>query len=694
MPEQFNQNHPGDQNRQFNQNRLTDAASPYLQQHKDNPVHWQPWEPAVFDEARRRGVPVLLSVGYAACHWCHVMAHESFEDEEVAAVMNAHYVCIKLDREERPDLDDIYMTALAMMNEPGGWPLTMFLDADTRPFWGGTYFPKTPQYGRPGFVQVLHELSRLYHAQPGRITKTAKAVTDGLRARAEADAHGDMPADMPDRAATALAAHMDHTHGGLSGAPKFPQPFLYHFLLRQAQLSDDAALTASVHFSVQQMARGGLYDHIGGGFARYSVDAQWLVPHFEKMLYDNALLLPLMCQLYRTTDDTMLARRIDQTIAWLAREMITSEGAFAASLDADTEGEEGRFYIWTPAQIEAAISARAAAFCTAYDITETGNFEGRNIPHRLNQTRDYDEDEFAADRVALLHLRNIRIRPSRDDKILADWNAMMITALADAAQLFDRPDWQSLAETAFDGAITALTGPDATLRHSARDGHQLDTTLASDLAFMAQAGTALFALTGKSPYLTAAEDFMAQLEAGFLDNQRGGYFLTRIDAKGLLVRNRPVHDNAAPSANAAILDALARLAAMTGKPTYRARGAALFTALAGHLSSQYPSMTSLLAARYDMIHSVSVTICGPDGDTKCTLLAAATAHPLTAKYTLWIPENAILPASHPAAAKQADASSRVPTVFICPGLTCLAPVTRAKDVTSTLDALLTARQAL
>ena len=367
----------------FSSNRLAEATSPYLLQHKDNPVHWQPWEASVFDEARRRNVPVLLSIGYAACHWCHVMAHESFEDDEVAALMNANFVCIKLDREERPDLDEIYMSALSMMGEQGGWPLTICLDAEGAPFWGGTYFPKTPQYGRPGFMQILAEISRIWTEAPDKIKANTKALTQSLRAKAAADARGDMPTDLPQRAARALVEHIDRAKGGLAGAPKFPQPFLYKFIWQQAQLSGDADMRAAVLVTARKICQGGIYDHLRGGFARYSVDADWLVPHFEKMLYDNALLIDLLSLLYRDTKEPLFAARIAETIGWLEAEMITDEGAFASSLDADTEGEEGRFYVWDKAEVEALLGADAGAFCAAYDITETGNFEGHAIPHLL-----------------------------------------------------------------------------------------------------------------------------------------------------------------------------------------------------------------------------------------------------------------------------------------------------------------------
>ncbi|MGB2206885.1 MAG: thioredoxin domain-containing protein [Parvibaculales bacterium] len=672
----------------FSSNRLAGATSPYLLQHKDNPVHWQPWEASVFDEARRRNVPVLLSIGYAACHWCHVMAHESFEDEEVAALMNANFVCIKLDREERPDLDEIYMSALAMMGEQGGWPLTICLDADGAPFWGGTYFPKTPQYGRPGFMQILTEISRIWTEAPDKIKANTKALTQSLRTKAAADARGDMPADLPQRAARTLAEHIDRAKGGLAGAPKFPQPFLYKFIWQEAQLTGDADMRAAVLVTARKICQGGIYDHLRGGFARYSVDADWLVPHFEKMLYDNALLIDLLCALYRDTKEPLFAARIAETIGWLEAEMITDEGAFAASLDADTQGEEGRFYVWDKAEIEALLGAEADAFCAAYDITEKGNFEGRAIPHLL-ASGDTPQTALHGAREKLLSARNQRPRPGRDDKILADWNAMMVTALTQAAQIFDRPDWLALAETAFAAARRALSDANGQLFHAARDARRLDVSLAADYAFMGQAAAALYAATGTPDYCALAEADAHHLHAHFADGERGGYFSNRTDETGLLVNNRPVQDNAQPSANAATLALFADLASITGKSAWAAKAANGFQALAGHLAQNYASMTGLLSAHNARHYSLSIIIIG-DGAPAKQLADAAHAHAIFHRHIMLLPTHATPPQGHPAHGKQAlDGKA---TAYICPGQACLPPVTEAAALVQALDALVAQRQ--
>ena len=672
----------------FSSNRLAEATSPYLLQHKDNPVHWQPWEASVFDEARRRNVPVLLSIGYAACHWCHVMAHESFEDDEVAALMNANFVCIKLDREERPDLDEIYMSALSMMGEQGGWPLTICLDAEGAPFWGGTYFPKTPQYGRPGFMQILAEISRIWTEAPDKIKANTKALTQSLRAKAAADARGDMPADLPQRAARTLVEHIDRAKGGLAGAPKFPQPFLYKFIWQQAQLSGDAEMRAAVLVTARKICQGGIYDHLRGGFARYSVDADWLVPHFEKMLYDNALLIDLLSLLYRDTKEPLFAARIAETIGWLEAEMITDEGAFASSLDADTEGEEGRFYVWDKAEVEALLGADAGAFCAAYDITETGNFEGHAIPHLL-AAGDTTQSTLDKARATLLAARNQRPRPGRDDKILADWNAMMVTALTQASQIFDRPDWLKLAETAFAAARHALTDADGQLFHAARGGRRLAISLAGDYGFMGQAAAALYAATGTADYCALAEADAHHLHAYFADGDRGGYFSNRTDEAGLLVNNRPVQDNAQPSANAAALGLFAELASMTGKGTWEAKAADGFHALAGHLAQNYASMTGLLLAHNARHYSLSIIIIG-DGAPGKQLADAAHAHPIFHRHIMLLPTHATPPQGHPAHGKQAI--DGIATAYICPGQSCLPPITEAAALSQALDALVAQRQ--
>src|ERR1051326_5778986 len=362
------------------ENRLARESSPYLLQHKRNPVDWWPWGPQALAEAKGTNKPILLSVGYAACHWCHVMAHESFEDAEVAAVMNELFVNIKVDREERPDIDQIYMSALHMLGEQGGWPLTMFLTPAGEPFWGGTYFPRTARYGRPAFVDVLREVARLFREEPSRIEHNRQALMERLSERARPQGRIVIDRAELDTLAQRIAAVIDPVHGGLKGAPKFPQAALFELLWRAGQRTEDSRYFGAVELTLERICSGGIYDHLGGGFSRYSVDERWLVPHFEKMLYDNAQLLELLGLAFARTRNSLFRERATETVGWLKREMTTSEGAFSASLDADSEGEEGKFYVWSRAEIVVALGAEnAALFVQHYDVTEEGNFEGHNI---------------------------------------------------------------------------------------------------------------------------------------------------------------------------------------------------------------------------------------------------------------------------------------------------------------------------
>ncbi len=416
------------------ENRLARETSPYLLQHRDNPVHWWAWGPDALAEAKATGKPILLSVGYAACHWCHVMAHESFEDEATAAQMNDLFVNIKVDREERPDIDAIYMRALHSLGEQGGWPLTMFLDSEARPFWGGTYFPPEPRFGRPSFKHVLTEVSRIYREEPDKISHNAGLLVQALGERERSDARPNITdtalADLTKRMVNAV----DMRRGGLSGAPKFPQWSFFWLLWRGAIRFRDESAKRAVDITLTNICQGGIYDHLGGGFSRYSVDERWLAPHFEKMLYDNALLIDLMCEAYREDRNELYKVRIEETVDWLLREMIAEGGGFAASLDADSEGEEGKFYVWSKAEIvEVLGEADAKTFAEIYDVTGEGNWEGHTILNRLHtlELRSPEEEKsLAAMRAKLLERRAGRIRPGWDDKVLADWNGLMIAALS------------------------------------------------------------------------------------------------------------------------------------------------------------------------------------------------------------------------------------------------------------------------
>jgi uncharacterized protein YyaL (SSP411 family) len=486
-------------------NRLASSSSPYLLQHKDNPVHWWEWGPEALAEAQRLNRPVLLSVGYAACHWCHVMAHESFEDEATAVLMNELFINIKVDREERPDVDHVYMSALQALGEQGGWPLTMFLTPKGEPFWGGTYFPKEPGFGRPSFGEVLRQISQFYRVEPDRIAHNRDLLKKSLSEPGHKAAGGTLALSDLDTLGAKVAEIIDPEHGGVRGAPKFPNPSILEMLARYARRSGEAIARARLLLTMEHMALGGVHDHLGGGFARYSTDERWLVPHFEKMLYDNAQLLELYALAAAETGRPLFRGCAEGIVAWLQREMTTPEGAFASSLDADSEGEEGRFYVWSLAEVRQVLREDAALFERVYDITEKGNWEGTNIPNRLlsGDVPPDLEEPLARARQRLLEHRSTRVRPGLDDKVLADWNGLMISSLVRAGLLLDQPSWISLAEQAFQFIWSTMLR-EGHLGHSWRGGSLIFPGFALDYATMMRAALTLFEATRRTEYLEIA----------------------------------------------------------------------------------------------------------------------------------------------------------------------------------------------
>src|SRR3982075_2439722 len=454
------------------ENRLARETSPYLLQHKHNPVDWWSWGTEALAEAKRSNKPILLSVGYAACHWCHVMAHESFEDSATADVMNELFVNIKVDREERPDIDQIYMSALHHLGEHGGWALTMFLPPAGEPFWGGTYFPKTARYGKPAFANLLREVERVFRQEPQSVEQNRSALMARLAESARPAGNVGIAAPELDRAANQIAGMIDPVHGGMRGAPKFPQPMMLEFLWRAGQRLNDRRYFGAVELSLARMCEGGISDHLGGGFSRYSVDERWLTPHFEKMLYDNALLLELLALAWQRSGSELFRARARETVAWLAREMTTADGAFSASLDADSEGEEGKFYVWSLADIVAVLGDEdAKLFAAHYDVTAGGNFEGHNILNRLKHVSRSADDEqrLSAMCAKLLVARSTRVGPGLDDKVLADWNGLMIAGLVNAGVACNEPPWIEMAARAFLFIDAKMTHGDR-LGHSSREG--------------------------------------------------------------------------------------------------------------------------------------------------------------------------------------------------------------------------------
>ena len=655
-------------------NALADATSPYLQQHRDNPVQWHEWTEAALAEARRENKPILLSIGYAACHWCHVMAHESFERPETAAVMNRWFVNIKVDREERPDLDAVYQQALAVMGQQGGWPLTMFLTPEREPFWGGTYFPPEPRYGRPGFVQVLEQMAELWRIGSDRITGNRDAIAQALRRLSEPEAGAPPTAATAERVARAVAERFDTVHGGLGSAPKFPQPPILRLIWDTALRTADPTLRHRVLHTLARISQGGIYDHLGGGYARYSVDAYWLVPHFEKMLYDNAQLLELLAAAAAATGEPLFAARAEETVGWLRREMLV-DGAFASSLDADSEGEEGRFYVWDAQEIDRLLGGDAPAFRLAYGVTEAGNWEGRNVLHRLHEPGLPGEvvaTVLARSRQILGEARDRRVRPARDDKVLADWNGLMIAALARAAGQLARPDWLELARDAFEAVLRHMSEGDH-LFHSWRAGQRLPMAFLDDYAQMSRAALALFQATSKRAYLERATAWVDRCRADFHD-ARGGFFLSAQAADGPIVRSRNALDGPSPAANATLAEVATTLWLVTGEERHRALADEILGAFAGDARENPAGHAGLLLAATLPGEAVQVVVVGEDATPGfAALLAAASASAAPGLILQRVAPTQALPGGHPASGKRLlDGHA---TAYVCIGTTCEAPIT-------------------
>ncbi|MCX4411791.1 thioredoxin domain-containing protein [[Kitasatospora] papulosa] len=561
-------------------NRLADAMSPYLLQHADNPVDWWQWSPEAFEEARRRNVPVLLSVGYASCHWCHVMAHESFEDPSVADYLNAHFVPVKVDREERPDVDAVYMEAVQAATGQGGWPMTVFLTAEAEPFYFGTYFPPESRHGMPSFQQVLEGVAAAWTDRREEVAEVAGRIVRDLAGRSLAAAEGGLPGE-PElaQALLRLTRDYDERHGGFGGAPKFPPSMVIEFLLRHhARTGAEGALQMAAD-SCAAMARGGIYDQLGGGFARYSVDREWVVPHFEKMLYDNALLCRVYAHLWRATGSDLARRVALETADFMVRELRTAEGGFASALDADSEDAQGRhvegaFYVWTPAQLREVLGEDDAAFAAEYfGVTEEGTFEEGSSVLRLvpaGEAEPADDERIAGVRARLLAARELRPRPERDDKVVAAWNGLAIAALAETGAYFDRPDLVERATEAADLLVRVHMGDVARLCRTSKDGRAGDNSgVLEDYGDVAEGFLALASVTGEGAWLEFA-GFLLDIVLQHFTGEKGQLFDTADDAEQLIRRPQDPTDNATPAGWTAAAGALLSYAAHTGSEAHRA----------------------------------------------------------------------------------------------------------------------------
>ncbi|MCB9463786.1 MAG: thioredoxin domain-containing protein [Candidatus Eisenbacteria bacterium] len=586
-------------------NRLAAASSPYLRQHAHNPVDWYPWGPEALERSSKEDKPIFLSIGYAACHWCHVMERESFEDTEIAAFLNEHFVNIKVDREERPDLDDIYMAAVQMIAGQGGWPMSVFLTPERTPFFAGTYFPPDDRYGRPGFRRLLRGLAEAYRTRRDDIEKGADQVMSALRAFAVTPESESGPnRGSWDRAVAALRSSFDDEFGGFGDAPKFPHSLAVQILLREHARSGDGELLRMAEETLDAMARGGLYDHLGGGFHRYATDAKWLVPHFEKMLYDQALLVLAYAEAFQVTRSPLYERVLRGTCDYVLRDLTAPDGAFYSTEDADSEGEEGRYYVWSASEVASLLGDEAPLFSRAYDVTPEGNWEGTTILQRVRDAEalgveygvsaDQIEDRLARCRETLFASRSHRVRPARDEKILTAWNGLMIRALSRAARVLDEPRFSQAAEQAsrfvLDKMIVA-----GRLHRVAMDGVVSVPAYLEDHVNLASGLVELYEATFEPDWLSAAATVIDLAVPLFADDA-GGFFLTAEDHTDLIVRMKMGQDGSVPSGNSMAAETLLRLGRLLGREDLEERGEGTLRAFAAYLEKMPEGLHQMLLA--------------------------------------------------------------------------------------------------
>ena len=675
-------------------NRLARETSPYLKQHADNPVDWYPWCEEAFALARAQDKPILLSVGYSACHWCHVMAHESFEDPEVAAAMNRLFVNIKVDREERPDVDQIYQTAHQILtNRGGGWPLTMFLMPDGTPFFGGTYFPKTPRYGMPGFTDVLAQVEGAYREKRGEILKQNEVLMDALSRTAEVDAPAREINDAPLKdAVRTLMQAFDDVHGGIGQAPKFPHPQEFAYCLRRHALDGGEIALTMVRLTLTKMAEGGIYDQIGGGFCRYSVDQYWTVPHFEKMLYDNGPLLALYSDAWRVTREPLFRRIVHETAAWVMREMQSPEGGYYSSLDADSDHEEGKFYVWTPDEVRAAVSEEEYAVVEPhYGLDGAPNFEGKAwnlrvtkplayVAGRLGITIEACEARLGSAKVKLLAARSLRVSPGRDEKVLTSWNGLMIRGMARAARVAGERTWLASAQRAAHFVRSTLWR-DGRLLATWKDGRAHLNAYLDDHAFMLDALLELMEAEFSLEDLQFARALADLLLEQFEDRDGGGFFFVSRDHERLIVKPKTAHDSATPSGNGIAAYALQRLGHLVGDAPYLDAAERAIRVFYPAMSRQPSGFPSLMAALDEHLHPPrTVVLRGERAElARWQAALAATYRPDT--LTVAIPGD--LSGLPDALAKPVRDDA---TAWICQGTRCLEPLADLAGIEQALAA--------
>ena len=668
-------------------NALIDETSPYLLQHAHNPVDWHPWSEETLAKAHAENKPILLSIGYSACHWCHVMEHESFENEAIAKLMNENFVNIKVDREERPDLDQIYMNAVQMMTGQGGWPMTMFLTPDGVPFYGGTYFPPEDRYNMPGFPRVLMSVAEAYRSQPDQVANTTASMLGELRRVGLAESSREMlTIEILDSAYRRIAANYDRAHGGFGGAPKFPPSMTLEFFLHTYHRRNSSEALEMVQHTCRQMAEGGMYDQLGGGFHRYSVDAQWLVPHFEKMLYDNALLTRLYLHLFQVTKDDFARRIAQETLDYVVREMTDAAGGFYSSQDADSEGVEGKFFVWSRQEIIDALGEHNGnLFCEYFDVTERGNFEAKNILHvgssledtakRLGVSVEELSKIIDAGRRKLFDIRERRVKPGRDEKVLTAWNGLMLGSFAEGAAILNRPDYRQVAEANASFLLDQMRKNDLLLR-TYKDGQAKLNGYLEDYACFIDGLISLYEATGKLRWIQAAVSLADKMIEQFWDEDAGGFYFTGKDHEQLIVRSKEFLDNATPSGNSIAGLSLLRLALLTGNQDYHRRATDVLRLMANQIR-RYPSAFgfALCALDFYLDSPHEIAIVGAASDSRLDELVSTV-------WQTYLPNRVVALCTEAQAEtaalvpllRERNTLNDQPTDFVCEAYTCQTPV--------------------
>ena len=668
-------------------NALIHETSPYLLQHAHNPVEWYPWGSEALRRSKEEDKPILLSIGYSACHWCHVMERESFENEEIAEIMNKHFINIKVDREERPDLDAIYMSAVQLMTGSGGWPMTVFLTPAQVPFYGGTYFPPADRHGLPGFPRLLLSVARAYAEKKSEILDDAPRIISELERINRFDPAGKAPmGDLLDDAVTSIMRNHDARYGGFGQSPKFPPSMALTFLLRSHIRTGNKSLLEVVEHTLQKMANGGIYDQLGGGFHRYSVDQRWLVPHFEKMLYDNALLSRIFLDAYQTTRNNFYRQIAEETLDYVLREMTSPEGGFYSTQDADSEGEEGKFFVWTPRQVEAILGEDdAAIFCSYYDITPEGNFESKsilNVPRpgsMVAKLNNMEESRFweliRRGRSLLFAEREKRIKPGRDEKILTAWNGLMLRSFAEASNILDREDYRRVAVRNAEVILTKLR-PGGRLLRTYRDGAAKLNAYLEDYAFLLDALLSLYEATFDPRWIKESLSLADILLGQFWHSEGKGFYFTATDHESLICRSKDFYDNATPSGNSVAAHALLRLAKLTGEEKWSTPAQELLMMMAAPMTRHSSAFANLLSVLdFSLAKAREIAVIGnPTAEETKSLLREIFYPYLPNKVVACGTGNGLY------LLKDRPQLDGKPTVYVCENYVCKAPVTRPEEL--------------